>query len=283
MRILSSRRSFAAPSRIGVLVGVLAGLGIWAPAALAGPGTGSVTVVGETGSYVTGGHAYRFDSDTGSISLSSGYPNGTSTAVVTVSGNGSNFTLSFAAPAGQTLQPGEYTTATRYPFETAGQAGIDVSGNGGGCNQEYGRFSVRDVHLDATGTVDRLWLLYEAHCESQGAAAVFGEVRVNEPSSGASPYAQPSSVVWPGIDIGRPARVVPIRIFAGPTDRQIAGVALAGPGAADYSIRLDQCTGTTVAASAGCDVFARYAPTSPGSSASAYVAVTMADSSEVDV
>ncbi len=283
MRILPSRTRFAAPTRIGVLLGALVGLGVGAPAALAGPAAGTVTVVGETGSYVTGGHAYRFDSDTGSISLNAGYPNGPSVAVVTVSGNGSNFTLSFAAPAGQTLQPGEYASATRYPFETAGQAGIDVSGNGGGCNQEYGRFTVRDVHLDATGAVDRLWLFYEAHCESQGGPAVFGEVRVNEPPAGASPYAEPAGVVWPGIDLGRPARVVPIRIFAGPTDRKIAAVALAGPGAADYSIRLDQCTGEAVAATTGCDVFARYTPTSPGTSASAYLAVTMADSSEVDV
>jgi hypothetical protein len=176
-----------------------------------------------------------------------------------------------------------YTSATRYPFESAGQAGIDVTGNGGGCNQEYGRFDVRDVHFDATGTVDRVWLFYEAHFESQGGPAVFGEVRVNEAPSGASPYAQPSGVVWPGIDIGRPARVVPIRIFAGPTDRKIAAVALAGPGASDYSIRLDQCTGETLAAATGCDVFARYNPTSPGTSASAHLAVTMADSIEVDV
>ncbi len=283
MRILPSRRRFAAPTGIGVLLGLLVGLGISAPTALAGPASGSVTVVGETGSYVTGGHAYRFDSDNGSISLSSGYPNGPSVAVVTVSGNGSNFNLNFAAPAGQTLQRGEYLSATRYPFESAGQAGIDVTGNSSGCNQEYGRFDVRDVHFDATGTVDRLWVFYEVHCESPGAPAVFGEVRVGEPPAGASPSAEPSAVAWPGIDIGRPARVVPIRIFAGPTDRQVAGVALDGPGASDYSIRLDQCTGETVAASTGCDVFARYAPTSPGTSASAYLAVRMTDSTEVDV
>jgi hypothetical protein len=126
-------------------------------------------------------------------------------------------------------------------------------------------------------------VFYEVHCESPGSPAVFGEVRVNEPPAGASPYAEPSGVVWPGIDIGRPARVVPIRIFAGPTDRTIAAVALAGPGAADYSIRLDQCTGEALAASTSCDVFARYAPTSPGTSADAHLAVAMADGSEVDV
>jgi hypothetical protein len=266
-----------------VLLAALVWLGASAPAALAGPVTGSVTVVGETGNYVTGGHAYRFDSATGSISLSGGYLNGPSVALVSVSGDGSALSLSFAAPVGQTLQVGAYTSATRYPFETSGQAGIDVSGDGRGCNEEYGRFDVRDVDTDATGSIDRLWLVYEVHCESPGSAAVFGEVRINEPSSAASPYAEPSGVVWPGNDIGRPARVVPVRIFAGPTDRKIASVALSGPGASDFSIRLDECTGETLAAATGCDVFPRYTPTSPGSSAAAYLAVTMTDSSEVDV
>ncbi|HEY5197099.1 MAG TPA: hypothetical protein VIJ51_08735 [Solirubrobacteraceae bacterium] len=270
---------------VGALVGVFGSLCLSAPAAIAAPATGSVTVVGETGSYVTGGHAYRFDSDSdsGSVSLSgAGYANGPSVAVVEASGDGSSFSLSFAAPAGETLQTGEYAAATRYPFESAGQAGIDVSGEGG-CNQEYGSFDVKDVHLDASGAVDRLWLVYEVRCESMGAADVFGEVRLNEPATGSGPYSEPTTVQWPGIDLERPARVVPVRIFAGPTDRTVASVALTGPGAADYSMRLDQCTGQTLAAGTSCDVFPRYGPTNPGASPAAELVVRMTDSSVVDV
>jgi len=275
------RRSPIVP--IGALFAVLVSLCFWAPAALAAPATGSVTVVGETGSYVTGGHAYRFDSDSGSVSLSSaGYTNGPSVAAVEASGDGSTFWLSFAAPAGQTLQTGEYANATRYPFETAGQPGIDVTGNGG-CNEEFGSFDVRDVHLDASGNVDRLWLVYEVRCESTGAADVFGEVRLNEPATGSAAYSEPTTVQWPGIDLARPARVVPVRIFAGATDRTVASVALTGPGAPDFSMRLDQCTGQTLPAGTSCDVFPRYDPTAAGASRDASLAVTMTDASVIDI
>lgn len=177
-----------AARRRRLAVALVAGcwLGTGAATASAAPATGSVTIVGQTGSYVSGGDSYLFDSASGSLSLHGGYLNGPNVATVDVSGNGSNFTLSFAAPTGQTLQPGGYVHAARYPFETAAQAGIDVSGDGRGCNEESGSFDVRDVHVDLSGNVDRLWLVYEVGC-GPGSASVFGEVRLNEPPSGPSP------------------------------------------------------------------------------------------------
>lgn len=102
-----------------------------------------------------------------------------------------------------------------------------MSGDGRGCS-DNGSLDVRDVHTDASGNIDRLWLLYQLHCQSSGWPASFGEVRLNEPASDANPSAEPTAVQWPDADVGRPTRVVPITVFAGPTARQVSSVALAG-------------------------------------------------------
>lgn len=66
------------------------------------------------------------------------------------------------------------------PFQASGHPGIDVSGDGRGCNEIEGRFDVRDIAKNAAGEITRLWVLYEQHCEGDP-AALFGEVMVNVP------------------------------------------------------------------------------------------------------
>ena len=280
-----TRRGRAA-RRLGLAVGVLWIL-CWlggAGAASAAADTGSATMVGEPGDYVSGGQSLLFDSTSGAISLSGTESASSGVATVGASGpagGGSSFNLSFAAPAGQPLAAGVYPDAARYPFEAAGQAGIDVSGAGRGCNQEFGSFRVLDVHANASGAIDRLWVLYEVHCESPGAPALFGEVRVNEPTG--APYAEPSAAAWPGSDFGRPTGVVPFTIFAGPVARQVTAVTLTGPQAAAFAIRLDQCSGQTLAAGGSCQVFVRYAPTAAGATDGADLHVADADATTVDI
>ena len=65
-----------------------------------------------------------------------------------------NWTLNFAAPAGQTLTPGvTYYGAQRYPFESAGNPGLDVYGDGRGSNTVTGQFSVLQYTRTAAGGV----------------------------------------------------------------------------------------------------------------------------------
>lgn len=56
------------------------------------------------------------------------------------------FSLHFAAIAGGTLLPGTYLAAERWPFQSAGHPGLDVSGQGRGCNQLTGQFTILELN-----------------------------------------------------------------------------------------------------------------------------------------
>jgi len=151
-----------------VELAVLAFVGATLPVLVSGGSTpaaadtasGYVTMVSESGDYIGQGIARTYRSN---IS----YWVSETTAHVSAG----PFTFDFAAPAGYALTPARYPGATRYPFQEPGEPGIDVSGDGRGCNTSTGFFTVLDL---APG---RLWIVYEQHCEG-GDAAVFGEIRL---------------------------------------------------------------------------------------------------------
>ena len=90
--------------------------------------------------------------------------------------------LEFAAPRGQTLVPGIYEGATRVPFRAPTEPGIDISGEGRGCNTLTGRFVVNEAVYRASGSVERFSADFEQHCEG-AKPALFGQVRYNSSES----------------------------------------------------------------------------------------------------
>lgn len=86
--------------------------------------------------------------------------------------------LRTAAPAGTLLVPGVYTNAMRYPFQTPGRPGLDLSGSGNGCNRLFGTFTVHQVTFGPGGEVQKFWAAFEQHCEGRS-AGLRGEVRWN--------------------------------------------------------------------------------------------------------
>jgi hypothetical protein len=97
--------------------------------------------------------------------------------VVTVRFDGSTWwDLRFAAPAGATITPGVYEGATRWPFQSPTGPGLDVSGDGRGCNTLTGRFVVLEAVVDGLGNLAQFAADYEQHCEG-GTPALFGSVR----------------------------------------------------------------------------------------------------------
>src|SRR3954452_15894206 len=120
-----------------------------------------VTMFSE-GDYVGGGTQRVFHSGNAQISIA-----GTPASVnVGVSGgtSGDSYTLQFAAPPGKSLVTGGlYLDAQRAPFREAGRPGIDIPGDGRGCNTQAGRFEVVDLNVGADGQVNRLWIVYEQH------------------------------------------------------------------------------------------------------------------------
>ena len=90
-------------------------------------------------------------------------------ASVSVDGaNGDWWYLDFEPAAGDVLAPGTYTGATRYPFNGTG-AGLSISGEGRGCNELSGSFTVNEFTTDRSA-LRTLSISFEQHCEHAAAA-----------------------------------------------------------------------------------------------------------------
>jgi hypothetical protein len=220
------------------------------PAAAHAAATGTVTMDSETGDYIGGGEQRVFDASHGDVVSANGSGGSLD---VSVSGGtyGDAYTLTFAAPDGQGFQPGAYTDAQRTPFREAGHPGIDISGDGRGCNEDAGSFEVRDWAVDASGAVERAWIVYEQFCEG-GGPALFGEVRIGEPAS----TTVPSLARWPESDVGHGGQAIPITVGT----PGVTSVAVTGDAASDFVVRENDCTD----GAAGCQVWVRFVPTAAG-------------------
>ena len=86
--------------------------------------------------------------------------------------------LNFAAPNHAPLAVGVYTGATRFPFNAANEPGLDVYGDGRGCNELTGRFEVFEIVYGAGNQIQSFRATFEQHCEG-GTPALRGEVRFN--------------------------------------------------------------------------------------------------------
>ncbi len=98
---------------------------------------------------------------------------------IRMSGTGTFWGLDFEAIEGQELVPGTYLNATRYPFNPTNVNGLSVSGDGRGCNQLSGQFTVLEaVYNSSDGSVQSFAADFEQHCEN-AIPALFGQVRFN--------------------------------------------------------------------------------------------------------
>ena len=183
---------------------------------------------------------------------------------VYVEAEGDQFLFDFAPAAGKELQDGEYVEAERYGFETRGSPGMSVDGDGSGCNHDFGRFVIRDIHFDTSGNVERFSAFYEQHCEQPGAPALFGEISYGESPTTAPELVQPSAVEWPRTPVGMSSVQVPVTVTAGESGAQVDSVSLAGTDSADFSIAGDTCVGTTLAPAETCQIALSTKPTKAG-------------------
>jgi hypothetical protein len=89
------------------------------------------------------------------------------------------WTLDLAAPTGGLLVPGTYTGATRFPFNSSGAPGLSLYGNGNGCNNDYGTFTIYQIASDSTGTLTQLNATFLQTCEQTTAPPLVGFIRFN--------------------------------------------------------------------------------------------------------
>ena len=84
--------------------------------------------------------------------------------------------LDLSAPAIEQLVPGTYT---RSPSNTTTAAGISLFGDGRGCNQAFGTFTIYEIASDNTGKLTKLNATFSQNCEQTTAPPLVGFVRFN--------------------------------------------------------------------------------------------------------
>jgi hypothetical protein len=233
------------------------------PPVTAGTGTARrvVAMYSDPGDWVGGGQARLFHNGNASISVSGnayyltvGFSGGTL---------GDSFSADFAAAPGRKLHRGFYANAQRAPFRETGHPGIDISGDGRGCNTIEGSFDVKDIATGPAGGIKVLWITFEQHCEG-GIAALFGEIRIGVDAR-SSAAALPWVLHWPDTYPGAHGTPSPIALLA-PVGRSatVASVGIEGLHAGQFEIRDDGCSGKKVGAGQSCRVWVRFSPASGG-------------------
>ena len=83
------------------------------------------------------------------------------------------YSIDIRAPRRGSLRPGRYTGAKRASF-AEGAPGIDFSGDGRGCNQVAGEFTIHSSSFDRRGEVRAINLSFDHRCERSDAPALRG-------------------------------------------------------------------------------------------------------------
>lgn len=141
-------------------------------------GVTSLTMVSDPGDYVGQGDTYSFSLSTGTFTANRNYDNGVSLSYDDTNDPGVWWYLNFAAPNNDTITPGFYDNATRWPFQASNVPGLSVYGEGRGSNTLTGEFTVTQAVYAADGSVLRFAASFEQHGEGF-TAALRGEIQYN--------------------------------------------------------------------------------------------------------
>jgi len=120
----------------------------------------------DTGDYVAGGvlKVWTIKESTFAIGGTNSYLR------MSVSGEGDWWYLDFRAPSNGHLVPGQFQAAERAPFTTGKAPGLQVTGDGRGCNTVSGRFEIKTIDWTSAATVAEIDIVFEQHCEGMSPA-----------------------------------------------------------------------------------------------------------------
>lgn len=132
----------------------------------------SYSYVSAPGDYIGQGACNTYSPSGSTITMS-----GTASYLtMTVSSGTDYWTINLAAPSGEALHPATYYNAERASFRTGRAPGLDVSGDGRGCNDVYGSFAINQIATDSSGNVTLLDATFTQNCESSTAPPLQGIV-----------------------------------------------------------------------------------------------------------
>lgn len=155
----------------GALALAVAGLAA-APAALAET---SYSFVSETGDYIGQGQTRSYTGADSAISVSGD----SQLLTMSVRRGSDNWYVELSAARGQRLQPGRYYLAERSSFRTGRSPGIDIGGNGRGCNRVWGSVYIQQIEFGANDAVTALEATGQQRCERDNAPLLTAKLRYN--------------------------------------------------------------------------------------------------------
>ncbi|HET9727952.1 MAG TPA: hypothetical protein VFR41_00950 [Acidimicrobiia bacterium] len=125
--------------------------------------TTAFSFASQSGDYIGQGQSHIFGADSFTVTVT-----GTTADVsLHVSGGGEFWTAELAAPRGQTLHQGAFPGAVRAVSRTGTQPGMDIWGDGRGCNPLTGDFTIYEICADNAGNVTQFDAVANQHCEGQ--------------------------------------------------------------------------------------------------------------------
>lgn len=151
-----------------------------------------VSLQSDSGDYIGQGKSYYYTQANALIivNVSGGH------LIVRVEGD-EDWTGDFQVPNSLSqLQPGYYGNLKRYPFHDPAQGGLAWSGEGRGCNQLSGWFSIDNVTY-TNGYLTSFDLRFEQNCEC-GSTTLHGQIHwsSNDPTSPPGPINPPPAGLW---------------------------------------------------------------------------------------
>jgi hypothetical protein len=225
---------------------------------------GSITALAidsEPGDNVGQGQQLEYAPPTATFSVAT-FSSGWTFLQVLGAQGGDFWNLSFAAADSGTLTVGTYENAQRSADAT--HPGLDVGGQGRGCNTATGRFVISEIERDLNGNVTTLALAFEQHCEG-GPAALFGEVRYQASTGYELLSVAPTSVDLGSAGIGTATLAQTVHLTSiGTVGLAISGLSIDGTNAADFAIVSETCPDGVLAPAASCEVTVKATPTASG-------------------
>lgn len=87
--------------------------------------------------------------------------------------------ITIAPPIGQKLHAGSYSVATRAAFRGGDAAGLDIYGDGRGCNMSFDSFTIIQLVANRAGVISAVDVSFTQQCESATAPELTGRIEVN--------------------------------------------------------------------------------------------------------
>ncbi|MFG6467621.1 hypothetical protein [Roseateles sp. BYS87W] len=167
-------------------------LSAYVPTPVVQPGQSVITLQSDGGDFIGAGRSYFYTRANANLTVRAV----DNRLLVQVTGDDywyGNFQLPDGTPQ---VQPGSFSGLKRYPFHNPTAGGLDWTGNGRGCNELTGSFTITSATYVA-GALSAVEMNFEQHCEGAG-PALRGQIKwyASDTTTPPGPVNPPPANLW---------------------------------------------------------------------------------------